>query len=97
MSNEAMMAIGAVFLVLGVVASLTVLFCFVGVPLAIVGLGLLLGGAVMEPSASTVVYAPGYPVAPAAPLGAPCPECATPLQWVAQHGRWFCPRCNRYR
>ena len=37
------------------------------------------------------------PMAQAAPPQYPCRQCQTPLQWVAQHQRWFCPRCQQYQ
>ena len=27
----------------------------------------------------------------------PCAQCGTSLQWVAEHQRWFCGRCQQYR
>ncbi len=38
---------------------------------------------------------PGGPQ-PQAAQGAPCPTCGTPPMWVAQYGRMFCQRCNKY-
>lgn len=33
----------------------------------------------------------------AAPPQYPCQTCGTQLQWVAEHQRWFCGRCQQYR
>ncbi len=41
--------------------------------------------------------AQAYPPAAQAPPQYPCAQCATVLQWVAQHQRWWCPRCQQYR
>lgn len=27
----------------------------------------------------------------------PCQQCQAMLQWVAEHNRWFCPRCQQYK
>lgn len=27
----------------------------------------------------------------------PCAQCQTILHWVAEHQRWFCPRCQQYK
>lgn len=27
----------------------------------------------------------------------PCAQCGTNLQWVAEHQRWYCGRCQQYR
>jgi hypothetical protein len=27
----------------------------------------------------------------------PCQACGVPLQWVAEHQRWYCGRCQQYR
>ncbi len=32
----------------------------------------------------------------AAPQQYPCQSCQTPLQWVAQHQRWYCGTCAQY-
>ena len=32
-----------------------------------------------------------------APPQYPCASCGTTLQWVAEHQRWFCGRCQQYR
>ncbi len=26
----------------------------------------------------------------------PCPNCNTGMQFINQHGKWYCDRCNRY-
>ncbi len=26
----------------------------------------------------------------------PCQQCQTPLQWVAEYQRWYCPTCQQY-
>ncbi len=42
---------------------------------------------------------PGYPQQPQMPVAAPAGPahtCGTGMTWVAQYGRWFCPRCNQY-
>jgi DNA-directed RNA polymerase subunit RPC12/RpoP len=31
------------------------------------------------------------------PASPPCAACGTPLQFVHQYQRWFCPRCNQYK
>jgi hypothetical protein len=33
--------------------------------------------------------------APAA-MAPACPQCAAPLNWVAEHERWYCKRCRAY-
>lgn len=33
----------------------------------------------------------------AAPQQYPCQTCGTQLQWVAEHQRWYCGRCQQYR
>lgn len=32
----------------------------------------------------------------AAPQATPPHGCGTPMTWVGQYNRWFCPRCNQY-
>jgi hypothetical protein len=39
----------------------------------------------------------GMPPQQAAPPQYPCQQCQTPLQWVAEHQRWFCPGCQQYK
>jgi len=53
------------------------------------------GGQAMLPQA-TAHYPHGQPQA-AAPPQYPCQACGTHLQWVAEHQRWFCGRCQQYR
>ncbi len=38
----------------------------------------------------------GAPPGPPPQQQHPCPRCGTPLQFVAQYQRWFCPRENNY-
>ena len=69
------------------------LFC-VGPILAIIGFVLLLYGALKEEPHPVYVNLPASPYGPAPTY---CPQCGSPLQWVPQYGRGFCPRCGAYR
>jgi hypothetical protein len=66
----------------------------VGPILAIVGLVLLIYGAVKEEPRPVYVNvpAPSYALPPTY-----CPQCGSLLQWVPPYGRGFCPRCGAYR
>ncbi len=90
MSDTGLIILGVVLLAIGIVTS----FLCVGIPIAIAGFIILIYGAVKE-SPPMVVYPPVYPMA--APPAALCTVCGTPLQWVAQYQRWYCPRCAAYR
>jgi hypothetical protein len=46
-----------------------------------------------SPVASPPVASP--PVGPGTTTPA-CPTCAAPMQWVTEHGRWFCSSCRAY-
>ncbi len=91
MADTGLVVLGAVLLIIGV---LTSIFC-VGIPIAIVGLVLLVYGAVKE-ERPAFVY-PMYPPAYVPQATALCPACGGPLQWVPQYSRWYCPRCGAYR
>jgi hypothetical protein len=56
--------------------------------------GQLGAGQAMLPQA-TANYPHGQPQQP--PQQYPCQACGTSLQWVAEHQRWFCARCQQYR
>jgi hypothetical protein len=90
LSDTGLIVLGVVLLIIGI---LTSWFC-VGIPIAIAGFVILIYGAVKE-ERPVMMYPPMYTVPAVAP--AVCPACGTPLQWVAQYQRWFCPRCNAYR
>jgi hypothetical protein len=76
----------------------------VGPGIAVLGLILFVAGLVLSESRTVpqYQYPPQYypPPAPQAPQSSQrqpvCPYCSTPLVFVAQYGRWFCPGCQRY-
>ncbi|HEY4704372.1 MAG TPA: hypothetical protein VII27_01370 [Thermoplasmata archaeon] len=92
MADTGLVVLGAVLLIIGV---LTALFC-VGIPIAIVGLVLLIYGLVKEEPRPMYMY-PGYAPVYVPQATALCPVCGSPLQWVPQYSRWYCQRCGAYR
>ncbi len=69
------------------------LFC-VGPILGILGIVLLIYGAVKEEPHPVYVNLPAPTYAPPPTY---CPQCGSLLQWVPQYGRAYCPRCAAYR
>lgn len=67
-------------------------------------MGQLGGGQAQLPQA-TAHYVQGAPAQAYAqqqqyapqPQQYPCGQCGTSLEWVAQHQRWYCGRCQQYR
>jgi len=40
--------------------------------------------------------ATGIPPPQSQSLANSCPNCRTPLVWVEQYKRWYCPKCKQY-
>ncbi len=60
--------------------------------------GLILAGVGLATTEVTQARPVGPPIpAPTAFQTPPCPVCGQPLSWIAQHNRWYCPRCGQYR
>ncbi len=76
---------------LATVSTYSALF-WTGIIVVVLGIVLLVLGvalsAVDERPSFAPVVAPPYPPA--------CPRCGRALQWVAPHGRWYCPTENVY-
>ncbi|HLE46445.1 MAG TPA: hypothetical protein VI915_05645 [Thermoplasmata archaeon] len=92
MAQTELVVLGAVLLIVGI---LTVWLC-VGIPILIVGIVLLIYGLVHEEPRPMFMY-PGYAPAYVPQAAALCPACGSPMQWVPQYSRWYCPRCGAYR
>lgn len=92
MAETGLVVLGLVLLIIGIVTS----FLCIGIPIAIAGLVLLIYGLVKEEPRPAFAY-PVYPPVYLPQSTALCPVCGSPLQWVPQYGRWYCPRCGAYR
>ena len=98
MADSGLVVSGIVLLGVGILCFFGGLFFFplfcVGPVLGVVGFVLLLYGAVKEEPQPVYVNLPASPYAPPPTY---CPQCGSPLQWVPQAARGFCPRCGVYR
>ncbi len=98
MADTGLVVLGIVLLCLGLLGFVGGILFFpllcVGPVLAIVGIVLLIYGAVKEEPHPVYVRLAAPPFAPPMTY---CPECGSLLQWVPQYGRGYCSRCGVYR
>jgi len=73
-----------------------------GIPIMIIGFALgslgfyaALVKFITEES-SKEIHGGTAPIPPSQALAHSCPNCRTPLVWVEQYKRWYCPNCKQY-